>query len=185
MYGRHCARIYWNTSLLLQILVCNNASVWTSSSTFITSTDDGRKGSSERQCRSWNQLFSAALLNTARCKGALHAGNRNAFIFVRRQRSYGYYFWIQDCRMCITTLIFKLLLHWKSVLFGISGSVAARIQYMEMKQCANIQTVSGCEEILPETLRTYLWFCSHKSNITFLMALLRNMYNNVICCLSH
>jgi len=184
MSGRHCARIYWNSCVFLQIVLCNNARVRTSSSTSLTSTDDGRKGSSERQCRPWNQLLSAALLNTARCKGASHAGNRNAVIFVRRQISYGYYFWGQDCRMCITTLIFQVTATLK-VLFGISGSVATLIQYMEMNQCANIQTVSRFQEILPETLRTYLWFCSHKSSIAFLMVLRRNMYNNGICCLLH
>jgi hypothetical protein len=48
-----------------------------------------------------------APLNTARGKGLLHAGNRIAVIFVRRQINYGYYFWRQDCRMCVTTLIFQ------------------------------------------------------------------------------
>ena len=57
--------------------------------------------------------------------------------------------------MCITTLIFQVTATLK-VLFGISGSVATLIQYMEMNQCANIQTVSRFQEILPETLRTYL-----------------------------
>jgi hypothetical protein len=53
--------------LSVQYILFNNASVGTSSSTSITSKDDGGKGSSERQRRSW-KLLSAALLNTAHVK---------------------------------------------------------------------------------------------------------------------
>ena len=48
-----------------------------------------------------------ALLKTAGGKGALHAGHHNAAIFVRQQMSYGYSR-RQDCRKCITALIFQV-----------------------------------------------------------------------------
>jgi hypothetical protein len=47
------------------------------------------------------------------------------------------------------------------------GVLPALLQYVEMKQCASNQTVPGCQEVLPETLPTYLSFCSHKSSIAF------------------
>jgi hypothetical protein len=65
------------------------------------------------------------------------------------------------------------------------GVLPAVMQYVEMKQCASNQTVSGCQEILHEILPTYLSFCSHKSSFAFRAVLRRNMYNNGICCLSH
>ena len=69
----------------------------------------GRVAANSSAARVTAIVRSAAVapLNTARGKGPLHAGNRIAVIFVRRQIIYGYYFWRQDCRMCITTLIFQ------------------------------------------------------------------------------